>query len=449
MEKNVIFRCLKDSFDGKGIINYRGVDYKIEGIMKGEEGEFSVDKKAKYPLKLIKVVKPASDRNTKMCPIATECGGCQYQHMNYEHELSIKNEFIKDIFHTFRDFDYLGIVGMENPYNYRNKLQMTYKKSKSHRVTCGFYEEHTHKIISAQNCNIQAKKGNEIIEALNKILSKNHIDVYDEKSRKGIIRHVLLRYGFVSKEIMVIIVTNGEFFPGRANVVKELVAKNLGITTIVQNYNDRDTSIVLGDKERILYGNGFIYDFIGDMKFKISSRAFYQVNTEGMTKLYGKAIELADLKKNDIVLDTYCGVGTIGILASTKVKKVYGVELNKLSYKDAINNANLNNVKNITFTQGDSTEFMKKVASAREHIDVVIMDPPRSGSTEAFISSAASLSPRTIVYVSCNPLTLERDAYTFSKYGYSLKKLCAIDMFPRTFNVETVALLTLKVSAKK
>jgi 23S rRNA (uracil1939-C5)-methyltransferase len=162
-----------------------------------------------------------------------------------------------------------------------------------------------------------------------------------------------------------------------------------------------------------------------------------------MTKLYGKAIELADLKKNDIVLDTYCGVGTIGILASTKVKKVYGVELNKLSYKDAINNANLNNVKNITFTQGDSTEFMKKVASAREHIDVVIMDPPRSGSTEAFISSAASLSPRTIVYVSCNPLTLERDAYTFSKYGYSLKKLCAIDMFPRTFNVETVALLSL------
>ena len=441
MEKNVIFRCLKDSFDGKGIINYRGIDYEIEGIMKDEEGEFSVDKKAKYPLKLIRVIKESKDRNNKACPIFNECGGCQYQHMSYQRELEIKNNFIKDIFHTFRDYEYLGIVGMENTYNYRNKLQMTYKISKSHKVTSGFYEEHTHKIVSAQNCNIQAKKGNEIINALNKVLSKNHIDVYDEKTRKGILRHVLLRYGFVSKEIMLILVTNGEFFPGRNNVVKELIGANLGITTIVQNYNSRDTSIVLGDKERVLYGNGYIYDYIGEMKFKISSRAFYQVNTEGMTKLYSKAIELADLKASDILLDTYCGVGTIGILASKKVKKVYGVELNKLSCKDAIDNARINNIKNITFTQGDSTEFMKKVATAHEHIDAIIMDPPRTGSTETFISSAASLSPRTIIYVSCNPLTLERDSFTFSKYGYSLKKLCAVDMFPRTFNVEAIAIL--------
>ncbi len=441
MEKIAVFRCLKEDFNGSGIINYNNKDYKINGILEGEEGEFFVNKNSKSPLKLKKIIKTSKNRIKPVCIHNLECGGCQYQHISYEHEIFLKDSYIKDIFSKFRDFKYLGISKMDDPYYYRNKCQMTYKLSKTNKVVSGFYAEGSHNIISVTDCVIQNKKCMDIINKFNRVLSKNHIKPYNEYTHEGIVRHVLLRYGYNTDEVMIIIITNGDFFPGRRNVVNQLLKLNLGITTIVQNYNSRDTSIVLSDKEKVLYGKGFIFDKIGDLKFKISSRAFYQINSKGMSILYNSAIEMANLKKNDIVLDTYCGVGTIGMIASKHVKKVYGIEKNPLSVKDAIFNSKINNISNIEFINEDSTIFMNNIARNKDHIDVVIMDPPREGSTDEFIENVSKLNPRIIIYVSCNPQTLERDCYKFSQVGYSLKILKAVDMFPRTFNLESVAVI--------
>ena len=338
---------------------------------------------------------------------------------------------------------------MDNPRNYRNKCQMTYKLSKTKKVVCGFYEEYSHNLVTVSDCMLQAKKANEIVKEINKILTKNKITPYDEKTKKGVIRHIFIRYGFNSKEVMVVFVTNGEIFPGRNNVIKDLKALNLGITTMVQNYNSRDTSIVLGDKERVLYGPGFIYEIVGDYNFKISSKSFFQINTIGMKKLYDLAMEKANITKNDIVIDAYCGVGTISIFASKYAKKVIGVELNKQAIMDAKINAKINNISNIEFIADDATNFMTHCAKDRVKVDVVIMDPTREGSTKQFINAIGYLKPRKVVYVSCDPKTLKRDLYDFFDNDYELVSIDGVDMFPRTTHVETIALLTRKDSVKK
>lgn len=442
--KEFELKAIRTAYNGKGIVKYKDKEYEVSGILANEIGLFKVTKVSKYPLELIKIQKSSENRIKSLCPHHEICGGCQYQHLNYEAELEIKHKYLKDIFKSFVDVTIPKIVPTPNPYYYRNKCQMTYKLSKNKNVVCGFYEEGTHKIVPVVDCKIQSSKATEIINEFNKVLTKHKIEPYDEKTKKGIVRHVLVRYGFNSKEILLVIVTNGEFFPGRKNVVNDLIKKNLGITTIVQNYNSRDTSIVLGDRERILWGKGYIIDTIGKMKFKISPKSFYQVNPIGMQILYKKALEIAKIKPSDIVLDTYCGVGTIGLLASSHAKKVYGVEINKDAYKDAIINAKLNEVSNIQFFNDDSTRFMKSIAENNETIDVLIMDPPREGSTEEFISAINVLKPKSIIYVSCEPKTLVRDLYSISRLGYSLKNVTGVDMFPRTFNLETVCLLSLK-----
>ena len=240
---------------------------------------------------------------------------------------------------------------------------------------------------------------------------------------------------------MVSLVTNGEFFPGRKNVVTDILKQNLGITTIVQNYNDRDTSIVMGDRERVLYGPGFIYDKINEYKFKLSSRSFYQVNPVGMKTLYTKAISKLGIKKTDVILDAYSGVGTIGILMSKMAKEVYSVELNKDAYKDAIINAKINNINNIKFFNEDSTRFIENLAKNRVHIDLLVLDPPREGSTKQFINAIGALKPSRVVYVSCEPKSLVRDLYDFTKNDYKIVSIDSVDMFPRTSNLETICLL--------
>ena len=442
--KQFELKSISQRFNGPGVVKYIDKEYEIDGLLALETGLFEVEKGAKKPLKLLKIVNQSSDRIKSLCPHHLECGGCQYQHMSYDSELKLKHAYLSDLFKGFKGITIPPVVGMPNPYNYRNKSQMTYKLSKNRNVVCGFYAEGTHNIIPVVDCKIQASKATEIINAFNRCLTKHKIEPYDEKTRRGIVRHVVVRYGFNSKEILLCIVTNGEFFPGRKNVVNDLIKMDLGITTIVQNFNARDTSIVLGDKERVLYGPGFIYDYIGKMKFKISARSFYQINTVGMQMLYKRAIELAEIKSSDIVLDTYCGIGTIGILASPQAKEVYGVELNRDAYNDALINAKINGIKNIKFINSDSTKFMVDIASNNTKIDVLIMDPPREGSTEEFINALDKLRPRRIVYVSCDPKTLKRDLYQISKVGYTVSKIEGFDMFPRTFNVETIALLELK-----
>lgn len=415
--------------------------YLIHGVVDGED--ILVETDGKYP-SLSKVVSPSKERINNGCPYQKECGGCQFQHINYEYETKLKKDFLNDLFKPFHLANEIKINPMYDPLHYRNKCQMTYKLSKTKKVVCGFYEEYSHNLVTVTDCPLQSSKANQIIKELNKVLTKHKIMPYDEKTRKGTIRHVYVRYGFNSKEAMLVIVTNGEMFPGRNNVIKDLPKEELGIKTIVQNYNARDTSVVLGDKEKILYGPGFIYEMVGNYKFKISSKSFFQINTIGMKKLYDIALKNAEITKNDIVIDAYCGVGTISIFASKYAKKVIGVELNRQAITDAKINAKINNITNIDFLADDATNFMTHLAKDRVHIDVVIMDPPRDGSTKQFIDAIGHLQPRKVVYVSCDPRTLKRDLYQFFENDYVLKSIEAVDMFPRTPHVECVALLSLK-----
>ncbi len=412
--------------------------FLIHGVIDHED--ILVETEGKYPV-LKKVTKPSKERITDGCPHQNECGGCQFQHVNYEYEIAKKEEFLNDLFKGLHLKDKIKVYPMFEYLHYRNKCQMTYKLSKSKKVVCGLYEEYSHNLVTVNECMLQADKANAVIQELNRVLTKHKIMPYDEKSRTGVLRHIYVRHGFNSKETMLVIVTNGEMFPGRNNVIKDLKKEELGIKTIVQNFNARDTSIVLGDKEKVLYGPGYIYEYVGEYKFKISAKSFFQINTLGMKKLYDLALKKAELSKNDIVIDAYCGVGTISIFASKYAKKVIGVELNKQAIQDAKINAKLNNITNIDFLADDATNFMTHLAKEKNHIDVVIMDPPRDGSTKQFINAIGYLKPKKVIYVSCDPNTLKRDLYQFFDNDYVVKSIDAVDMFPRTVHIESVCLL--------
>ena len=320
---------------------------------------------------------------------------------------------------------------------------MTLKMSKTHKATAGFYQSGTHKVIPVDKCYIQNEQGNKAIDSVVKSLNDNKISIYDEEKDRGLVQHVLVKVGYKTNEIMVIIVTKEEMFPGRNNFLKELLKLEPNIKTVIQNINPRHTSIVLGNTERILYGKGYIYDDIAGYKFKIYSKSFYQVNPRQTVKLYKKAIELARLNKNDIVLDAYSGVGTIGIMLAKSVKKVYSVELNKEAHEASIYNAKLNNINNIEFYNADCTEFMNDLVDNNVNIDVLIMDPPRTGSTEEFLNGILKLKPKKVIYISCGPDTLVRDLKVLMN-DYFISTVQPVDMFARTKHVECVTLMTRK-----
>jgi 23S rRNA (uracil1939-C5)-methyltransferase len=410
--------------------------YLIHNVVDGEDIE--VETEGKYPY-LSKVIKPSEHRVSNGCPYQKECGGCQFMHVSYNYETKLKQDYLNELFKPF--VKEVTFNPMYESTHYRNKCQMTYRLSKTKKVVCGFYEEYSHRLVTVSDCMLQSKTANKIIAELNKILSKHRITPYDEKTKEGILRHVYVRYGFNTKEVMVVIITNGEFFPGRNNVLKDLLKLDLGITTVIQNYNHRDTSIVLGEENKVLYGPGFIYEKVGNFKFKISPNSFFQVNTLGMKKLYDKALQLAEIKKTDVVIDAYCGVGTISCFASKYAKEVIGVELNKQAIKDAKINQKINNITNINFIADDATNFMTHMAKERLSVDVVIMDPPREGSTKQFINAIGYLKPEKVVYVSCDPKTLKRDLYDFGENNYYVTKIEGFDNFPKTQHIECVCLL--------
>ncbi len=431
------FKNVKVGYNPDTEVEINNKKYLIHGVIEGED--ILVETDAKYPY-----LKEITKKSPHRIPFnEEEVGGAQFHHIDYEYELLLKKKYLNELFAPFH-LPEIKINRMDNPYNYRNKSQMTYKLSKTKRITYGLYEEYSHNIITADNNILQSEKANLVIKELNKILVKHKIRPYDEKTRTGNLRHVLVRYGFNSKELMVVLITNGEMFPGRNNVLTDLKKLNLGITTVVQNFNSRDTSIVLGDKEKVLYGPGFIYEYVGDYKFKISPQSFFQVNTNGMKILYDLAMKNANITKNDIVIDAYSGVGTISIFAAKYAKQVYGVELNRNAVFDAKINAKINNIKNVEFICNDATNYLTNLARIKEHVDVVIMDPPRDGSTKAFINAIKYLGARKAIYISCNPETLKRDLYQFFENGYVLKSIESVDMFPKTVSLECVAVLELK-----
>lgn len=374
-----------------------------------------------------------------LCPVAHRCGGCQYLDMPYAEQLQMKQSQMQKLLGNYCKVH--GIKGMDDPFHYRNKVHAVFGYRKGEAIS-GVYEEKTHNIVPVETCMIEDQKADEIIGTIRGMLKSFKIRTYDEDSGYGLLRHVLVRRGFTSGQIMVVLVTASPVFPSKNNFVKALRQKHPEITTIVQNINNRGTSMVLGDKEHVLFGKGYIEDELCGCKFRISPKSFYQVNPVQTEYLYGKAIELAGLTGNERVLDAYCGIGTIGIIAASKAKEVIGVELNADAVRDAVQNAKCNDVKNIRFYCNDATEFMMQMAASGDTVDVVLMDPPRAGSTEAFIKAVAAVKAKTVIYVSCGPDTLARDLGVFKKMGYQADGAWPVDMFPATGHCEVICCLS-------
>lgn len=379
------------------------------------------------------------EQKETVCSVAKKCGGCRYQGVSYQEQLRRKQRITEGLLKKFGKVE--PIIGMEDPYYYRNKVHAAFGRDRKGNVISGIYEEKSHRIVSVDDCMIEDKKSQEIIRTIRGMLKSFKIKTYDEDTGYGLLRHVLVRRGFSTGEIMVVLVTVSPIFPSKNNFVKALRKEHPEITTVVLNVNDRQTSMVLGDRNIVLYGPGFIKDRLMGLTFRISPSSFYQVNPVQTEVLYGKAMEFAAMTGKERVIDAYCGTGTIGIIASGNARDVIGVELNRDAIRDARMNARENKIRNVRFVPGDAGWFMEGIAAEGEKVEVVLMDLPRSGSDRKFLHSLLTLSPEKIVYVSCNPESLARDLACLTKRDYLVKKMQPVDMFPLTDSVEVVCLL--------
>ncbi|HCA05215.1 MAG TPA: 23S rRNA (uracil(1939)-C(5))-methyltransferase RlmD [Ruminococcaceae bacterium] len=377
-----------------------------------------------------------------ICPVYKKCGGCQLQNMTYAEQLEFKQNKVDRYLKKFQKP--LPIAGMDNPYHYRNKVQAAFYTSRNGKIISGVYQSGSHNVVGIDSCQIEDVTADKIITAVRRLMPSFKMTAYNEDAHRGFLRHILVKRGFATNQVMLVLVTGTAVFPSKNNFVKAIRQKFPEITTIVQNINPYDTNLVLGKKQNILYGKGYIEDVLCGCRFKISPKSFYQINPVQTEVLYGKAIEFAGLKGKETVLDAYCGIGTIGIIAAKRgAGRVIGVELNGDAVRDAIDNAKSNGLKNIRFYKGDAGAFMREAARENERADVVFMDPPRSGSSAVFLDSLIAMSPKTVVYVSCNPETLARDLrYLCQNSGYRVRKIQPVDMFPHTSHIECVCLIT-------
>lgn len=373
------------------------------------------------------------------CPVYYRCGGCSLRHISYAAQLKRKQETVNELLGGFGKIS--PIIGMEHPYHYRNKLHATFGRLRNGTYISGVYEEGTHKIVPIENCLIEDERADAIVGTIRGFLKSFKITTYDEDTGYGLLRHVMVRTGHKSGQVMVVLVLSSPILPSKNNFVKALRKEHPEITTIILNVNDKQTSMVLGEKQTVLYGKGYIEDQLCGCTFRISPKSFYQVNPVQTEILYQKAIDLAGLTGKETIIDAYCGIGTIGLIASKKAKEVIGVELNSDAIKDAIINAKQNEIKNVIFYNKDAGEFMVEQAEKEKKIDVVFMDPPRAGSDEAFLSSLVKLSPEKVVYISCNPETLKRDLEYLVARKYKVEEIVPVDMFAWTGHVEVVTCL--------
>lgn len=387
-----------------------------------------------------RIMKEEKKNKIAACKAAKKCGGCQYQGIPYEKQLQDKQKAVRQLMQPFCKT--AGITGMKDPYHYRNKVHAVFARKKDGTIISGVYEEGTHRVVPVETCQIEDEKADAIINDIRGLLKSFKIKIYNEDTGYGLLRHVLIRRGFSTGEIMVVLVLGSPVMPSKNNFVKALRKLHPEITTVVLNVNDKRTSMVLGDRETTIYGKGYIEDVLCGLRFRISSKSFYQINPVQTEKLYGKAMELAGLSGTERVIDAYCGIGTIGMVAAKSAKEVIGVELNPDAVRDAVKNAKHNQMKNIRFYQEDAGRFMEKMAALGEKADVVFMDPPRSGSTEQFMKSVVTLAPKKIVYISCDPQTQARDLKYLTRYGYKAMGAYPYDMFPFTKHAENIVLLT-------
>lgn len=377
-----------------------------------------------------------------LCPVMKECGGCQLLDLDYSEQLKRKQKKVEELFKDICPV--MPIIGMKNPFHYRNKVHAVFDRDNRGNIISGIYQENSHDVVPVERCMIEDEKADEIIGSIRGMLKSFKIRTYDEDTGFGLLRHVLIRRAFATNEIMVVLVTASPVFPSKNNFVKALREKHPEITTIVQNINGRGTSMVLGKNENVLYGKGYIVDELCGCRFRISPKSFYQINPVQTEVLYGKAMGLAGLTGKEVVVDAYCGIGTIGIIASKQAGQVIGVELNQDAVRDAVSNAKMNGIQNIRFYCNDAGRFLVNMAERGEKADVVIMDPPRSGSTEEFMDSIGKLGVGKVVYVSCSPETLARDVRYMKKLGYRAEMVWGVDMFPGTNHVESVVLMSRK-----
>lgn len=368
------------------------------------------------------------------CKVSKYCGGCQYQGIEYKEQLKLKQNNVERLLHSFGKVS--NIIGMDNPLNYRNKVQVSFGYDDKKNVICGNYVPSTHTIVPIDDCMICDIKANEIINSIKKLIVKYSISVFDENSLKGCIRHILIRTTSLN-EYMVVLITGTQNINKKESFIKDILKYNHEITTIVQNINNKHTSMILGVKNITFFGKGYVVDELCGLKFRISPSSFYQVNKTQTEVLYREAIKAANLTKNDFVIDAYCGTGTIGLVASKYCDEVLGVEINERAIRDANINMKNNGIKNASFVAADAGKYMSYIAKEKIDVDVLIMDPPRTGADKKFMNAVIKLRPKKIVYVSCNPETLKDNLCYLNKY-YKINTIQPVDMFPYTQHVECV-----------
>lgn len=446
--KEYLVEIIDQGFEGEGIAKIEGFTIFIEGAIKGEKCRILIVKVTSSHAfgKLVEILEKSKYRVEPDCATYKRCGGCNLRHIDYEETLNIKQNTVQSLVNkTLNNKIKVEMtVGMGNPYNYRNKAQYPVGFDKSGEPVMGVYAKRTHEIIPMRNCMIQNPVSEKIANVVLGFFIKNNIPIYNEKNGEGLLRHIVIKVGIKTHEIMCILVLNKKELKKEKELIKVLIREFPEIKTIVKNYNMKNTNVILGNENEVIYGDGYIYDELGDYAFKISPLSFYQINPIQTEALYNIAIEMADLKKTDTLFDLYCGIGTIGIFASPYVNRVYGIEIVKQAIEDAKENANINNIRNIEFFAGDVEKVFENVL--KEHNvkpDVIFVDPPRKGLDKHTIENILNIKPEKIVYISCNPASLVRDLKLLEE-SYEIKKIQPVDMFPFTSNVECCALLTLK-----
>ena len=440
---DVIFEDL--THDGAGVAKVEGYPLFVPNGLPGEKAKIKVTKVNKgYGFgRLMEITEASPYRVEPECSIYKECGGCQLQHMSYEGQLKAKEKQVIDVLERIGKLENVKVhpvLGMENPWRYRNKAQVPIGEHEGGLIG-GFYQRRSHQIIDMKACIIQQEQNDEVVKTVKEICNINGVRAYDEQKHKGELRHIMARYGLKSGEVMVVLVTRTNELTGKKKIIEEIVKKIPGVKSIVQNINTKKTNVIFGDETKVLWGEEVIYDSIGDIKFAISARSFYQVNPEQTKVLYDKALEYADLTGEENVIDAYCGIGTISLFLAQKARKVYGVEIVPEAIEDAKKNAELNGISNVEFAVGEAETVIPEWYENGIVADVLVVDPPRKGCDEKLLQTIINMKPEKVVYVSCNPATLARDLRVLEDGGYRTVEVQPVDMFPQTTHVECVALI--------
>ena len=443
-----VIDIVDNGMEGEGIAKIDDFVIFVPGAIKEEKVKILIVKVLKTHAygKILEIIEKSPYRVEQDCATYKRCGGCQLRHLDYEETLNIKQRNVQNLVDKALKKGQIEVqktIGMGNPYHYRNKAQYPIGLNKENEPIVGVFAQRSHEIIPMQKCFIQNEVAEKIAFAIYKFIKQKGIDPYNEKEQKGILRHIVIKVGMRTHEIMCILVVNNKKIPYESQLVDMLV-KEYDVKTIVKNINDKNTNVILGNNNTILHGDGYIYDILGDYTFKISPMSFYQVNPTQAEILYNIAIEMANLNKEDILFDLYCGIGTIGIFASSYVKKVYGIEIVEQAIKDAKENAKINKIENIEFYAGDVEKVFSNLIEKKQiYPNVIIVDPPRKGLDENTIRNILAVQPKKVVYISCNPATMVRDIKLLEE-KYETDEIQSVDMFPFTSHVECVSVLNLK-----